>query len=277
MNFDLLKQDIARFLAEDIGQGDITSEPIFAPGSCGTARFVAKEKFVAAGLETVAPLVFAVKNPVMTCSAAVQDGNTVFPGDSILEVSGPYRDLLTAERIALNLAQRLSGIATLTARFVEAVAGLSVKIVDTRKTTPGLRMLEKYAVRVGGGHNHRYNLADGVLIKDNHISACGSIRTAVERIRTVIPHTMRIEVEVETLEQLMEALSCGVEIIMLDNMDLSLMRQAVARAKGKAILEASGGVTLHNVRAVAETGVDIISIGALTHSAPAVDISMEII
>ncbi len=277
MNIDLFKQDIARFLAEDIGHGDVTSEPIFAPGSCGKARFVAKEKFVAAGLEIVAPLVFAVKNSAITCSASVRDGDTVFPGDIILEASGPYRDLLAAERLALNLAQRLSGIATLTARFVAELAGLPVKIVDTRKTTPGLRMVEKYAVRVGGGHNHRYNLADGVLIKDNHISACGSIRTAVERIRSAIPHTLRIEVEVETLAQLEEALSCRVEIIMLDNMDLGLMRQAVARAKGKAILEASGGVTLQNVRAIAETGVDIISVGALTHSAPAVDISMEII
>lgn len=277
MNIDLLKQDIARFLAEDIGHGDITSEPIFAPDSLGKARFVAKEKFVAAGLETVAPLVFAVKNSALTCSAAVRDGETVLPGDIILEVSGPCRDLLGAERIALNLAQRLSGIATLTARFVKEIAGLPVKIADTRKTTPGLRMLEKYAVRVGGGQNHRYNLADGVLIKDNHIAACGSIRAAVERIRAVIPHTLRIEVEVETLAQLEEALSCGVEVIMLDNMELGLMRQAVARAKGKAILEASGGVALHNVRDVAETGVDIISVGALTHSAPAVDISMEII
>jgi nicotinate-nucleotide pyrophosphorylase (carboxylating) len=201
----------------------------------------------------------------------------VSAGAVLLEVGGPIRDLLGAERVALNLAQRLSGIATLTRKYVNEVAGLPVKIVDTRKTTPGLRMVEKYAVRAGGGHNHRYNLADGVLIKDNHIAACGSITSAVEKIRAAVPHTLRIEVEVESLEQLEEALSCGVEIIMLDNMEPGIMREAVNKTKGKAILEASGGVTLKNVRAIAETGVDLISVGALTHSAPAVDISMRIV
>lgn len=277
MNFNLLKSDIRRFLAEDIGPGDLTSEPIFPSDACGTARFIAKENFVAAGLETVAPLVFSVLNPALVCAPGVRDGDSVAVGDVLLAISGPVCDLLGAERLALNLSQRLSGIATLTAKFVKEVAGLPVKIVDTRKTTPGLRMLEKYAVRVGGGHNHRHNLADGVLIKDNHISACGSITAAVGKIRAVVPHTLRIEVEVETLGQLEEALSCGVEIIMLDNMEPLIMREAVNRAKGKAILEASGGVTLRNVRAIAETGVDIISVGALTHSAPAVDISMRIV
>jgi nicotinate-nucleotide pyrophosphorylase (carboxylating) len=277
MNIDLLRKDIRRFLAEDIGYRDVTSEPIFSADHSGKAIFVAKQNFVAAGIDLIAPLVFNLRNSAIVCSSAVRDGDPVSAGAVLLEVGGPIRDLLGAERVALNLAQRLSGIATLTRKYVNEVAGLPVKIVDTRKTTPGLRMVEKYAVRAGGGHNHRYNLADGVLIKDNHIAACGSITSAVEKIRAAVPHTLRIEVEVESLEQLEEALSCGVEIIMLDNMEPGIMREAVNKTKGKAILEASGGVTLKNVRAIAETGVDLISVGALTHSAPAVDISMRIV
>lgn len=277
MNIDLLRKNIRRFLAEDIGYRDVTSEPIFSADHSGKAIFVAKQNFVAAGIDLIAPLVFNLRNSAIVCSSAVRDGDPVSAGAVLLEVGGPIRDLLGAERVALNLAQRLSGIATLTRKYVNEVAGLPVKIVDTRKTTPGLRMVEKYAVRAGGGHNHRYNLADGVLIKDNHIAACGSITSAVEKIRAAVPHTLRIEVEVESLEQLEEALSCGVEIIMLDNMEPGIMREAVNKTKGKAILEASGGVTLKNVRAIAETGVDLISVGALTHSAPAVDISMRIV
>jgi nicotinate-nucleotide pyrophosphorylase (carboxylating) len=185
-------------------------------------------------------------------------------------------DLLKAERVALNLVQRLCGTATLTAKFVERVRPFPVRILDTRKTTPGLRMLEKYAVRTGGGYNHRFNLGDGVLIKDNHIQACGSIKNAVTRMREKIPHTMKIEVETSDMDQVRECLLCGVDIIMLDNMDTSTMREAVKLADGRALLEASGGIDLDNVRGVAETGVDYISVGALTHSAPACDISMRL-
>jgi len=190
-------------------------------------------------------------------------------------VRGPVVDLLKAERVALNLLQRLSGIATLTARFVELVKGQRARITDTRKTTPGLRLLEKYAVMAGGGSNHRFNLADGVLIKDNHIAACGSITEAVARVRAKVPHTIRIEVETEDIDQVRECLACRVDIIMLDNMGIKAMQEAVACIDGRALVEASGGVNLATVAAIAATGVDIISIGALTHSAPACDIGMD--
>lgn len=275
MELQALHRQIEKFLAEDLGHGDITSESLFADDSQGRAVFLGKEDFVAAGLDTVAPLVFATRNRSIACASLVRDGSAVRSGDTLFTAQGPVRDLLAAERLALNLVQRLSGIATLTAAFVREVAGLPVRIVDTRKTTPGLRLLEKYAVRAGGGHNHRFNLADGVLVKDNHIAACGSISRAVTAIRARAPHTMKIEVETETLDQVAECLACGVEIIMLDNMAPALMRQAVAMVQGRALLEASGGVTLDNVREIAETGVDLVSVGGLTHSARAVDISME--
>ncbi len=270
-----LTHSIEYFLAEDTGSGDITTQSIFDDDQVGEAVFVAKDSFVVAGIETVAPLVFTTRNSTIACTA-VQDGSRVAPGDTLLRAHGVVKDLLTAERVALNLAQRLSGIATLTSRFIEQVQPLPVKIVDTRKTTPGLRMLEKYAVRVGGGYNHRFNLADGILIKDNHIAACGSIAEAVRRVRQHAPHTLKIEVEAETLDQVRSCLSCNVDIIMLDNMDLTTMLEAVQIAKGKALLEVSGGVTLETVKEIAETGVDLISIGALTHSAPACDISMRL-
>ncbi|MDH3359468.1 MAG: carboxylating nicotinate-nucleotide diphosphorylase, partial [Desulfobulbaceae bacterium] len=238
--------------------------------------FIAKEPFIAAGIRAVAAEVFVTQNPAITITNTADDGANISIGDVILVAQGPVVDLLQAERVALNLVQRLSGIATLTNRFAAAVSPLPVKIVDTRKTTPGLRVLEKYAVRVGGGHNHRFNLADGVLIKDNHIAACGSIKAAVERAREQAPHTLKIEVEAENITQVEECLACGVDIIMLDNMNPEQLREAVKIAKGKALLEASGGVNLDNVRQIAETGIDIISIGALTHSAPAVDISMRL-
>jgi len=184
-------------------------------------------------------------------------------------------DLLKAERLALNLLQRLSGIATLTARFVARVEGYAVRITDTRKTTPGLRVLEKYAVRVGGGHNHRFNLTDGVVIKDNHIAACGSITQAVARVREKVPHTLRIEVETESLQQVAECLDCQVDIIMLDNMAPEVMAEAVRMVDGRCLVEASGGISLDTVTAVAASGVDIISVGALTHSALACDIGMD--
>jgi nicotinate-nucleotide pyrophosphorylase (carboxylating) len=266
---------INRFLREDIGTGDITTQAIFAPDQKGTASFIAKESFVVAGME-IAARVFLLQNPDLSISQAASDGVRTRKGDLLLKVSGPVCDLLQAERVALNLVQRLCGIATLTSRYAEKVHPLPVRIVDTRKTTPGLRVLEKYAVQVGGGHNHRFNLADGILIKDNHIAACGSITEAVRRVRARAPHTLKIEVETENLAQVAECLACGVDIIMLDNMDPASMREAVELVNGRALLEASGGINLDNIRKFAETGVDLLSVGALTHSAPACDISMRL-
>ena len=267
---------LQQFLEEDLGLGDITTDSVFGPDQEGQAVFVAKEKFVLAGLDEIAPLVFAARNAKIACTALKKDGETVHPGEHIFSAQGPVRDLLSAERVALNLVQRMSGIATLTDAFVRKVEGLPVRIIDTRKTTPGLRAFEKYAVRVGGGHNHRFSLADGILLKDNHIAACGSITNAVQTLRDKAPHTLKIEVETENLAQVEECLACGVEIIMLDNMAPALMRQAVTLIAGRALVEASGGVKLDNVREIAETGVDLISVGALTHSARAVDISMRL-
>lgn len=272
-----LARAIRAFLAEDLGRGDITGEAIFPPEATGRAVFIAKEELVAAGIAELAPLVFRTRNPTIEAQALVRDGERVTAGTRLLQLAGPVRDLLAAERVALNLCQRLCGIATLTASFVELVRDLPVQILDTRKTTPGLRALEKYAVRMGGGHNHRFNLNDGILIKDNHIAAAGSIAEAVRRVRACNGPGPAVEVECETLAQVEEALAAGAEIIMLDNMDLAMMGQAVGLAKGRALLEASGGVRRENVRAIAATGVDRISIGALTHSAPAKDISMEML
>ncbi|MBC8209380.1 MAG: carboxylating nicotinate-nucleotide diphosphorylase [Desulfobulbaceae bacterium] len=270
-----LRQTLSAFLAEDIGHGDLTSESIFTPHDLGRAQIVARESCVVAGVDSVAPEVFRLQNPVVELNVKVQDGQRVEPGQVLLEVAGPVIDLLKAERVALNLLQRLSGISTLTAAFVERVKLYPVRITDTRKTTPGLRALEKEAVRAGGAYNHRFHLADGVLVKDNHIAACGSIARAVARIRKHIPHTLRIEVETDTLEQVIECLECKVDIIMLDNMSVKEMREAVAVIDGRALVEASGGVNLKTVTDIAATGVDIISIGALTHSASACDLGMD--
>lgn len=268
---------IRTFLAEDIGNRDITTEAIFSDDNYGRAVFVAKASFIVAGMGQVAARVFKTLNPEIEFQVFANDGQYAKNEDILLAVSGPVIDLLKGERVALNLVQRLCGIATLTARFVEEVKSYPVTIVDTRKTTPGLRILEKYAVRVGGGRNHRFNLADGVLIKDNHIAACGgSIKTAVELVRDQIPHMMKIEVEAESIEQVRECLDCKVDVIMLDNMTVSMMKKAVKLVKGRAVIEASGGVSMKNVREIAETGVNLISIGRLTHSAPAVDISMRL-
>ena len=266
---------IRSFLAEDIGRGDLTSESIFSDAETGSARLVARESCVVAGAGAVAAEVFKVQNAAIETLGPVADGTRVQPGEVLLTVRGPVIDLLKAERGALNLLQRLSGIATLTARFVDLVRGYPVRITDTRKTTPGLRLFEKYAVQAGGGANHRFNLADGVLIKDNHIAASGSITGAVARVRARVPHTIRIEVETDTLEQVRECLACRVDIIMLDNMTAAEMKEAVACIDGQALVEASGGVNLATVEEIAATGVDIISIGALTHSAPSCDIGMD--
>ncbi len=274
MDRQALEGAIIRFLAEDLAGGDVTSEAIFTPEQTGRAIFIARQKCVVAGVETVAPLVFQARNSAVCCQPVV-DGTSVKAGDILLTVSGPILALLAAERVALNLCQRLSGIATLTRRFVDQVKGLPVRILDTRKTTPGLRMLEKYAVTVGGGHNHRFSLHDLILIKDNHIAAAGSIGIAVQKARDYAPKGLKVEVECETLAQVRQALAAKADIIMLDNMRPATMRRAVALVNDAAITEASGGVTLKNIRRIAETGVDCISIGALTHSAPAIDISME--
>jgi nicotinate-nucleotide pyrophosphorylase (carboxylating) len=275
MDKNVLHEMIRGFLREDIGRGDLTSESIFFQGEAGTATLVARDRFVVAGMESVAAEVFKVQNPSIVASDAVTDGTVAEKGMVLLRVSGAVVDMLKAERVALNLVQRLCGIATLTREYVEKVHGTKVKITDTRKTTPGLRVLEKYAVRVGGGANHRFNLTDGVMIKDNHIAACGSITQAVQRLRDEIPHTIRIEVETDTLEQVKECLTCGVDIIMLDNMSVEAMKEAVELIDGRALVEASGGVNLSSVEAIANSGVDIISIGALTHSVLSCDIGMD--
>ena len=275
MDRNQLQGMIRSFLAEDIGRGDLTSESIFSEADTGGARLVSRQECIVAGAGTVAAEVFRVQNPAIETINPVADGTAAHPGDVLLTVRGPVVDLLKAERVALNLLQRLSGIATLTARFVEQVRGHRARITDTRKTTPGLRMLEKYAVQAGGGSNHRFNLTDGVLIKDNHIAACGSITAAVARVRAKVPHTIRIEVETENMEQVRECLACRVDIIMLDNMGIEAMQEAVACIDGRALVEASGGVNLATVAGIAATGVDIISIGALTHSAPSCDIGMD--
>jgi quinolinate synthase len=262
-------------LAEDLGPGDATSEAVLPADLILRGHIVAKQAGVVAGLPIVGA-VFSQVDPALTLACRVQDGTRVRPGDRVAEVSGPARAMLSAERTALNFLQRLSGIATLTRSFVDAVAGTQARILDTRKTHPGYRVLEKYAVRMGGGHNHRMGLHDMVLIKDNHIQAAGSITTAVERARAARPD-LPLEVEVRSLDELREALALEPDRIMLDNMSLDDMRAAVRVAAGRVALEASGGIDLERVAAVAATGVDYISVGALTHSAPALDLSLEIV
>jgi len=275
MDKNLLDKLYRSFLREDIGRGDLTSEAIFPSDQIGRADIVARQPFIVAGATLIAGRVFRVQNPRIEIIDPVDDGTAMNTGDVVLTVEGPVVDLLKAERTALNLLQRISGIATFTALYVNRIRDYKVRICDTRKTTPGLRMLEKYGVMVGGGANHRFNLTDGILIKDNHIAACGSITAAVERVRERVPHTIKIEVETDTLEQVRECLACGVDIILLDNMKPEKLREAVQLIDGRALVEASGGIVLANLEEVARTGVDIISIGALTHSAPACDIGMD--
>jgi len=267
---------IKRALAEDVGQGDITTAATVAPGQKGRARIRVKEpRMILAGgifLEPVMRLTGA--SPGILKLAP--EGAELRAGDTLADVEGKLAGLLTGERTALNFIQLLSGIATTTRTFVDAIAGTHAKIIDTRKTHPGLRIVEKYAVRVGGGHNHRHGLDSGVLIKENHIAAAGSITKAIESARRLAPHTLKIEVECETLTQLDEAIKARADAILLDNMPLSDIVSARKIAGGGVILEVSGGVTLDTVRAIAETGVDLISVGALTHSARSVDISMRI-
>ncbi len=260
-------------LREDIGSGDLTTEAVVPAGLHGRAEILAKERCVPAGID-VALRVFDLLSDEVKAVVRAVEGSWVDGGRVLVEVEGPVRVLLTAERVALNLLQHLSGIATLTRRFVEAVDGTGVRILDTRKTLAGWRRLEKYAVRVGGGGNHRSTLSEGILIKENHIRAAGGLLGAVRAARGAVPHLLRVEVEVTSLEEVREALEAGVDAILLDNMPTEMFREAVRIVGGAVTLEASGGITLGNVREVAETGVDAVSIGRLTHSAPAADISM---
>ena len=262
-------------LLEDIGPGDITTMLCVPAGTHAVATVLAKQAGTIAGL-AVGELAFKLLDPNAQWDALVEDGAKVGAGRTpIARVSGDARALLTAERVALNFMQRLSGIATVTARYAALTAGTSARIADTRKTTPGLRTLEKYAVRAGGGFNHRLGLYDAVLIKDNHIKAAGGIAKAVAAAKAHIPHTMKIEVEAATLDMVNEALTAGADIILLDNMDTETMRRAVELIGGRAISEASGNLIEARIAEVAATGVDILSIGALTHSAPSLDISLD--
>ena len=270
---------IDRALAEDLGKGDVTTEALIPGHRQGTAFVVAKKEGVLAGIN-VARQVFHRVDPELKVEILLEDGARVRAGTRIANVSGSVASILKAERVALNFLQRLSGIASETNRYVEAVKGLPVRIMDTRKTTPGLRLLEKHAVKAGGGENHRTSLGDGILIKDNHLAALRSkglsIRETVARARQNSPERLPVEVEVGTVAEASEAVQAGADIVMLDNMGLEDMREAVKSIGGRALVEASGGITLDNVRAVAETGVDSISIGALTHSVRALDISLEL-
>lgn len=261
-------------LAEDLARGDVTSALLDA-SEHARGSILAKSSMVVCGLEVAKQVFLSVDKDVMF-EPQVQDGAFVEPATRLALVLGCSRSLLSAERTALNFIGHLSGVATLTRKYVDAVSGTRAKISDTRKTTPGLRALEKHAVRMGGGQNHRMDLADAILIKDNHVRAAGGVRAAVLRARAVVPSGLRLEVEVTSLNELDEALAAGATDLLLDNMDESMIRQAVGRVAGRARLEVSGGVTLERVRALAETGVDTISVGRLTHSAPAADVSFEL-
>ena len=280
MTLRLVGQDaweaVSRAIEEDVGRGDITTEALIPEGTQGRAWIEAREPFVMAGLDVAGLAFMVVRIDAVSFEKVVEDGAEVGPGDVLASLNGDLSTILTAERVALNLLARLSGIATLTARFAAAIEGTSAQIVDTRKTTPGLRKLEKYAVAVGGGINHRMGLDDAFLIKDNHIKAAGGITEAIDRARNAAQNHLVVEVEVSDLDELDEAIQAGAKMILLDNMDPATVRAAVERSAGRATLEASGGVTLDNVRELAETGVDRISVGALTHSATSVDVALEV-
>lgn len=265
---------ITAALKEDIYLGDITTDSLIDENSKSNAMLIAKQAGMIAGLD-VSERVFKILDEDVVFKRNLQDGDYVNTGDIIAEIEGNTRALLKGERTALNFLQRLSGIATKTHIFYEKVKDMPVRIVDTRKTTPGLRYLEKYAVKVGGGHNHRFCLSDGVLLKDNHIMAAGGIKNAIETVRGKVPHTIKIEVETETLEQVQEALDSKADIIMLDNMDPKTMTEAVKLIDKRALVEASGNVSIDTVFEIACTGVDVISVGGLTHSINAFDISMR--
>ncbi|CAO3427830.1 carboxylating nicotinate-nucleotide diphosphorylase [Azospirillum doebereinerae] len=263
-------------LAEDLGRaGDITTDSIIPADATATARIAARKDGRVAGLDA-ALIAFRLLDPAMSIAVEREDGADVPPGGTIATLTGKARALLTAERTALNIMGRLSGIATATRALVREVEGTNARIVCTRKTTPGLRVLEKHAVKLGGGFNHRFGLDDAVLIKDNHIAVAGGVRAAVERVRASIGHMVKVEVEVDTLDQLDELLGLPVDVVLLDNMDPETLRRAVRMIDGRLLAEASGNVTLATVRAIAETGVDMISCGWLTHSAPNLDIGLDV-
>ena len=276
---DLIEEVIERALAEDLGQGDVTTAALISMHQPGVGFIVIKEEGVLAGIG-LTKQVFQRVDPQLEVELLLEDGARVKPGSKAAKVTGSFASILKGERVALNFLQRLSGIASETSRYVESVHGLPVRIMDTRKTTPGLRSLEKYAVRIGGGQNHRMSLGDGILIKDNHLAALRNqglnIKEILAKARQNAPQRLVVEVEVGTVQEALEAVEAGADIVMLDNMDIEDMREAVKSIHGRALVEASGGITLDNVRAVAETGVDSISIGALTHSVKALDIGLEL-
>jgi nicotinate-nucleotide pyrophosphorylase (carboxylating) len=266
---------IATALEEDLASGDLTTEACVAPEAQAVAHAVARKPMVACGGPVFAR-VFAAVDPSLAIEAHVDEGARVGAGTRLWTVRGRARAVLMGERVALNLVQRMCGVATQARSYADAVpAGSPTRVTDTRKTTPGLRALERYAVRVGGAHNHRDDLGAAVLIKDNHVVACGGVRAAIERARAAAPHTAKIECEVDTLEQLDEALAAGADIVLLDNMSPATVLEAVKRARGKALLEASGGITLARVAELSRAGVDAISVGALTHSVPAADVGLD--
>jgi nicotinate-nucleotide pyrophosphorylase (carboxylating) len=271
----LIDPIVDRALAEDLASGDITTEACIDADARATAHAVARGPIVACGAPVVAR-VFARIDPSLSFEVALDDGEAATRGAVLWRVSGSARSILMGERVALNFAQRMSGIATATRTYVDALPpGSKTRIIDTRKTSPGLRVLERYAVRAGGGKNHRDNLGSAILIKDNHIAACGGVREAIARARERAPHTSRIECEVDTLDQLDIALAAGADIVLLDNMDGATVREAVRRTAGRALLEASGGITPARVADLAAAGVDVISVGALTHSYAAADIGLD--
>ncbi len=265
---------VRRALEEDLGNGDITTALTVPRSARADARIVSKAAGVLAGID-VARMVFTMLDSRLTFEPHLEDGARFERGTVIANVVGNAAEILSGERVALNFLQRMCGIATLTSEYVARVSHTKAKIIDTRKTVPGLRCLDKYSVRVGGGYNHRCGLYDGILIKDNHITVAGGIASAVRAAKSKAPHTLLVEVEVRNLDELKEAIESGADSVLLDNMSIEMLSKAVQLADGRVILEASGGITLENVAAIAETGVDLISVGALTHSAPAIDISME--
>ncbi len=275
----LYSQQVVAALAEDLEHGDITTDAIVPPEILGSAIIIAKENIVIAGT-FLAKEVFRQMDPEIQFKEIIEEGSEVSSGDIVMGLYGKLAAILQAERVALNFLQRLCGIATLTRDFVRELSDLPCILVDTRKTTPGMRLLQKYAVRIGGGHNHRHGLSDGLLIKDNHITACGSIKKSITLARSKAPHTLLLEIEVTEIEELKEAIEAGADTVLLDNMDPATLRDAVSLAKRlrpDIILEASGGINLENIREIAETGVDIISVGLITHSAGASDLSLRVL
>ncbi len=270
------EETLRAWLWEDLGHGDLTSQLVVPEDLWGQAVILAKAEGVIAGLP-VAQAVFALAEPRIAFTGLVAEGERVEPGQEVARLEGPLRGILAGERLALNLLQRLSGIATLTRAYVEALKGTKAQVLDTRKTTPGLRALEKYAVRVGGGKNHRFGLFDGILLKENHLRAAGGVAQAVRRAKAGAPHYLKVEVEVTSLAELGEALEAGADLILLDNFSVEDLREAVRRVGGRVPLEASGNMTLERARQAAEAGVDYVSVGALTHSAKALDLSLLVV